>query len=58
MKRRRNITSDSDIRFKTTIDERNDLQVECFKLNLSMSEVIRKAIYQYLEKPIFTLQNE
>ena len=56
MKRRRNVLSDSDIRFKTTFDEKNDLQVYCFKNNISVSELIRQAVNNYTEKTIFTLQ--
>lgn len=57
MKRRRNITSDSDIRFKTTIDEKNALQVYCFRNNISVSELIRQAVNEKIGQ-IFTLNDK
>ena len=58
MKRRRTVLSDSDIRFKTTFDEKNDLQVYCFKNNISVSELIRQAVNKKTQQQIFTLQDE
>ena len=58
MKRRRTVLSDSDIRFKTTFDEKNDLQVYCFKNNISVSELIRQAVNEKTQQQIFTLQDE
>lgn len=57
MKRRRNVTSDSDIRFKTTDDEKNALQDYCFKNNISVSELIRQAVNEKAGQ-IFTLNDK
>ena len=56
MKRRRKVLSDSDIRFKTTSTEKNELQVYCFRNDISVSELTRQAINFYTKKRIFVEQ--
>ena len=57
MKRRRVITNDSEIKFKSTIDEKDELLLESHRKGDTMSNTIRKALNQYFEKEIFLIQD-
>jgi len=57
IKRRRVITNDSEIKFKSTIDEKDELLLESHRKGDTMSNTIRKALNQYFEKEIFLIQD-
>jgi hypothetical protein len=53
MQRRRNVISDSEIKFKVTCDEKDLLQQKCENEGISMSNAIRRSLNCYFNKEIF-----